>query len=393
MPKSNSIYEFPGNRSRNTEDDAFNGLPGMLADSIPDKFGNALIDRWLASQGREPGSMNPVERLCYVGKRGMGALEYEPALRKKSNRAVSVDIPLLVELANEVVNQRSGLGGKLDQSQADLEEILRVGTSAGGARAKAVLAWNQETGEFKSGQLDAPPGFEHWLLKFDGVTDAGDREISDPKDYGRIEYAYYLMAVDCGIRMMPCRLHEENGRAHFMTKRFDRIGDAKRHVQSLCALTHYDFNKARAYSYEQAVQVCRRLQLKAADIEQQVRRAFFNILARNQDDHTKNIAFIMDKAGAWSLSPAFDVAYAYNPEKFWTREHQMSLNEKTDAFSSDDLLSFARFAGLKTPRAKQVLKEISTSVSDWHVFAEQANVPSHKTARIRNAHRSYLFAV
>jgi serine/threonine-protein kinase HipA len=200
------------------------------------------------------------------------------------------------------------------------------------------------------------------------------------------------MAVDCGIQMMPCRLHEENGRAHFMTKRFDRHGDAKRHVQSLCALHHYDFNKAREYSYEQAIQACRRLQLKAAEIEQQVRRAFFNILARNQDDHTKNIAFIMDKSGAWSLSPAFDVAYAYNPEKFWTREHQMSVNEKTDGFSRDDLLGLARFAGLKTPRAKQILKEISASVSDWNVFAEKANVPSTKIARIRNAHRSYLFA-
>ncbi len=391
MPTGNSIYEFPGNRARGSDESVFHGLPGLLADSIPDKFGHALIDRWLASQGREPNSMNPVERLCYVGQRGMGALEYEPAVRKSINRVVDVDIPLLVELVNEVVNQRTGLSGRLDHSKGDLEDILRVGTSAGGARAKAVLAWNPETGAFKSGQLNAPPGFEHWLLKFDGVTDANDREISDPRGYGRIEFAYYLMAADCGIDMMPSRLHTEGERAHFMTRRFDRIGETKLHVQSLCALCHYDFNRAREFSYEQAIQACRRLQLSAKEIEQQVRRAFFNVLARNQDDHTKNIAFVMDKAGRWKLSPAFDMAYAYNPEKFWTREHQMSMNEKTDDFSVDDLLEFAKFAGIKRPRAMQILQNVSSAVSDWKKYAQDAGVPAEKISKIANAHRSNLF--
>ncbi len=391
MPKARTSYEFPANRARGSEDDAFHGLPGLLSDSIPDKFGNALIDRWLASQGRTADSMNPVERLCYVGKRGMGALEYVPAVRKGMSLTINVDIPTLVELANEVVNERSGVQGRLDENKSGLQQILSVGTSAGGARAKAVLAWNPETGAFKSGQLSAPPGFEHWLLKFDGIADSGDREISDPQGYGRIEYAYYLMARSCGIEMMPSRLHEEGGRAHFMTQRFDRVGDSKLHMQSLCALCHYDFNQARAYSYEQAIQACRSLQLSTKEIEQQVRRAFFNVLARNQDDHTKNIAFMMDKAGRWRLSPAYDVTYAFNPEKFWTREHQMSMNEKTDHFEKDDLLAFAKFAGLKKSRALKVLESVSTAVANWTEFAREAEVTSEKVSQIRDAHRSSLF--
>jgi serine/threonine-protein kinase HipA len=363
----------------------------LLSDSIPDKFGNALIDRWLVSQGRTADSMNPVERLCYVGKRGMGALEYVPAVRKGMSLTINVDIATLVELANEVVNERSGVRGRLDENQSGLKQILSVGTSAGGARAKAVLAWNPETGAFKSGQLSAPPGFEHWLLKFEGVADSGGREISDPQGYGRIEYAYYLMARSCGIEMMPSRLHEEGGRAHFMTRRFDRIGDSKLHMQSLCALCHYDFNQARAYSYEQAIQACRSLQLGTKEIEQQVRRAFFNVLARNQDDHSKNIAFMMDKAGRWRLSPAYDVTYAFNPDKFWTREHQMSLNEKTDHFETNDLMAFAKFAGLKNSRAKSLLVSVSTAVANWSEFARKAEVPSDRVSQIRNAHRSSLF--
>lgn len=391
MPKAHASYDFPANRARGSEDDTYHGLPGLLSDSIPDKFGNALIDRWLASQGRAAGSMNPVERLCYVGKRGMGALEYEPAVREGLGRTTDVEVSVLVELANEIVNARSGLDGKLDGNTSGLEQILSVGTSAGGARAKAVLAWNPKTGAFKSGQLSAPPGYEHWLLKFDGVSDSGDREISDPRGYGRIEYAYYLMASSCGIDMMPSRLHEEGGRAHFMTRRFDRVGDSRIHMQSLCALCHYDFNQVRAYSYEQAIQACRSLELGTQAIEQQVRRAFFNVLARNQDDHTKNIAFMMDKAGRWRLSPAFDVAYAFNPEKFWTREHQMSLNEKTDHFEKDDLMAFAKFAGLKKSRALKVLESVSIAVAGWAGFAREAEVPAKRAAQISGAHRSGLF--
>ena len=392
MPKGQVSYEFPGNRSTDPENSAFHGLPGLLSDSIPDKFGNALIDRWLASKGRRRDSMNPVERLCYVGKRGIGALEYEPVVRERSNRVVDVDIASLVELANDILNQRSNLQGRLDDHKDGLEDILRVGTSAGGARAKAVLAWNPETGAFKSGQLNAPIGFEHWLLKFDGVTDADDREVSDPMGYGRIEFGYYLMAQACGIEMMPSRLHEEGGRAHFMTRRFDRMENSKLHVQSLCALCHYDFNRAREYSYEQAIQACRSLKLTAREIEQQVRRAYFNVLARNQDDHTKNIAFTMDMSGRWRLSPAYDMAYAYNPAKYWTREHQMSLNNKTDNFEMDDLITFAQFAGIKENRAKRLLQEVSLGVSNWSDFGQQAGVPVDRIRQIENAQRTYLFS-
>ena len=391
MPKGQASYEFPANRARDAADAAFLGLPGMLSDSIPDKFGNALIDRWLALQGRAPGSMDPVERLCYVGKRGMGALEYTPAIPKGGNRAVTVEIDALVALANQVLDQRAALDGSLDDNKDSLEDILRVGTSAGGARAKAVLAWNADSGEFRSGQLGAPAGFEHWLLKFDGVHEASDREITEPRGYGRIEYAYYLMASACGVTMMPSRLHEEGGRAHFMTRRFDRIGDEKLHVQSLCALCHYDFNRAKAYAYEQAIQACRQLRLGAADIEQQVRRAVFNVLARNQDDHTKNIAFVMNKAGEWRLSPAFDVAYAFNPEGFWTRQHQMSLGGKTDHFETADLLGFAGFAGLKTGRAQRLIKEVSAAVRDWEVFAAEAGVDQRAAEGIAKTLRTELF--
>ncbi len=390
MRKGQPSYEFPANRARDHDDAAFHGLPGLLSDSIPDKFGNALIDRWLVLQGRAQGSMDPVERLCYVGRRGMGALEYTPAIPKGGNRAVTVEIDALVELANQVLDQRASLDGSLDDNKADLEDILRVGTSAGGARAKAVLAWNPESGEFRSGQLGAPAGFEHWLLKFDGVNEASDREIAEPRGYGRIEYAYYLMARACGITMMPSRLHEEGGRAHFMTRRFDRVGDEKLHVQSLCALCHYDFNRARAYSYEQAIQACRQLELGAADIEQQVRRALFNVLARNQDDHTKNIAFVMNKTGEWRLSPAFDVAYAYNPQGFWTREHQMSLGGKTDHFETGDLLDFAGFAGLKTRRAQRLLEEVSAAVGDWEAYAAEAGVDQRAMDGIAKTLRTNL---
>lgn len=393
MRKGEPSYAFPGNRGRGNDESAFLGLPGMLSDSIPDKFGNALIDRWLVLQGRQPGSMDPVERLCYVGKRGMGALEYTPAIPKGSNRAVAVEIDALVGLANQVLDQRAALDGSLDDNKQGLEDILRVGTSAGGARAKAVLAWNATTGEFRSGQLDAPEGFEHWLLKFDGVDEAADREISEPRGYGRIEYAYYLMASACGITMMPSRLHEEGGRAHFMTRRFDRAGDKKLHVQSLCALCHYDFNRARAYSYEQAIQACRQLALGTSDIEQQVRRALFNVVARNQDDHTKNIAFVMNPAGEWRLSPAFDVAYAFNPSGIWTSEHQMSLGGKTDHFTQDDLIDFARYAGLKKHTANQVLAEVSDAVSGWQKFASEAGVDDSSAHKIEKSFRTHLMQI
>ncbi len=315
MPLRAGAFAFPGLPER-----SFKGLPGMLADSLPDRFGNLLIDQWLAAQGRAPGDVNPVERLCYLGARGMGALEFRPALRAGRDVAAAVDIADLVRLANEALARRVALATAPEPAErvapgADaarahaLRDILRVGTSAGGARAKAVVAWNPATGEFRSGQVDAPPSFEHWLLKFDGVAENRDKEaLADPQGYGRLEYAYHLMARAAGIEMSDCRLFEENGRAHFMTRRFDRPAPGagrprKLHLQSLCALAHYDFNAAGAYAYEQAFAVARALALPPAALEELFRRAVFNVIARNQDDHTKNIAFLMDQSGRWSLAP------------------------------------------------------------------------------------------
>lgn len=388
MPLTDTPYEFPS-----LSKETFKGLPGMLADSLPDKFGNTLINAWLSQQGRDPSGFTPVERLCYTGTRGMGALEFKPRLRDVKTTARKVDIDALVSLANRVLDDRVALKGKFvgDNDQRVIEDILRVGTSAGGARAKAVLAWNEGTQEFRSGQLPATKGFAQWLIKFDGVSGNKDKEIADPQGFGRIEYAYYLMAIDAGIEMNDCRLFEEAGRAHFMTKRFDRtqVGD-KLHMQSFGAMLHYDFNVAGAYAYEQALQTIRRLQLPRGDIEQQIRRAYFNILARNQDDHVKNIAFLMNRKGQWRLSPAFDVAYSYNPTGDWTGQHQMSLAGKRDDFLMDDLIEFANVGDVKKTQAKNILAEVSHAVAKWRQYASDADMGNTDIDRIQKTHRSEL---
>ena len=362
----------------------------MLADSLPDKFGNALINVWLASQNRIEATFNPVERLCYTGTRGVGALEYQPAITGAPTKARKVEVERLVTLSNRILNERENLVGHLtgENDERDVEDVLRVGTSAGGARAKAVLAWNEKTGEFRSGQIEAGKGFTHWLMKFDGVDENKDKELADPKGFGRIEYAYHLMAKKAGIIMMPSRLHEEGGRAHFMTKRFDRTdaGD-KLHYQSLGALRHFDFNMPGAYSYEQALQAIKSLTLPVEDVEQQVRRTLFNIIARNQDDHVKNIGFVMDKEGEWRLSPAFDVAYSYNPEGFWTSQHQMSIGGKRDGFESSDLIAFGKFAGFKARRMKTIVAEITEAVNQWTEFADQAKVHDEHVSQIQRTLR------
>lgn len=371
--------------------ETFKGLPGLLADTLPDKFGNRLIDAWLASQGRTASSFNPVERLCYVGTRGMGALEFEPAVTRGPTRGRGVEISKLVNLANEVLDERAALAGVFDgvDDAGAIDDILRVGTSAGGARAKAILAWNSQTGAFRSGQIEAGDGFSYWLMKFDGVSANKDKELADPQGFGRIEYAYHLMAKAAGIEMMDCRLHEEGGQAHFMTRRFDRteVG-GKLHMLSLCAMRHWDFNAAGAYSYEQAIETIRLLGLPRADIEQQVRRAVFNILARNQDDHVKNIAFLMDQSGTWRLSPAFDIAYAWNPDGSWTNSHQMSLNGKRNDFTRDDLMAFAHFAGMKAKPAQKLIDEVAKALVQWHDYGRQAGMVDPDIARIRGAFRN-----
>jgi serine/threonine-protein kinase HipA len=370
--------------------ETFKGLPGLLADSLPDKFGNLLIDQWLARQGRTPESFDPVERLCYLGTRSMGALEFRPALLK-AGPSETLHLDELVKLASEALASRNNLHVNLEQSPEALATILRVGTSAGGARAKAVICWNPQTGEVKSGQLAPEPGFEPWLLKFDGVSENRDKELNDPLGYGRIEYAYHLMARAAGITMSDCRLLEENGRAHFMTRRFDRDDQGRKfHVQSLCGLAHFDFNQAGAYSYEQAFQTARRLGLPQADLTEMFRRAVFNILSRNQDDHTKNIAFLMDRRGNWRLAPAFDLIYAYNPSGAWTSRHQMTLNGKRDDFLTADLLEAAAHADLRPPKAKAVLQEVRSAISNWERHAEQAGVFPEWVGQIRSKLRTSL---
>jgi len=392
MPLVNIPYSFSA-----LPKEAFKGLPGMLADALPDKYGNRLIDVWLAEDERALESFTPVERLCYVGTRGMGALEFHPVLKRTAGQPSEVDFSRLVTLANQVLDERSNLTGRLTSSDdaAALENILQVGTSAGGARAKAVLAWHPETGEFRSGQLDVGSGFEQWLLKFDGVDNNRDKELADPLGFGLIEYAYYKMAVAAGITMMPCRIHEEGGRSHFMTKRFDRIindqGEMdKLHMQSLAALQHYDFNDANGYSYEQALMTIRELGLGRDALEEQFRRTVFNIVARNQDDHVKNIAFLMNREGEWSLSPAYDVTYSYNASGAWTSRHQMSVNGKREKFELNDLITFGKTAGLKPTKAKIIIESISSTVSQWFEFAEACGVEENMAEKIARAHRTTI---
>lgn len=385
MPLSERVYAFPS-----LNPDSFHGLPGLVADALPDKFGNALIDTWLARQGRRPDSFNAIERLCYTGSRGMGALEFLPSTGPATNASEAVAVDRLVALASEILSQRDGVRLSFDEDRREtaLRDILRVGTSAGGARAKAVIAWNPRTNEVRSGQVDLEAGFEAWLLKFDGVAGNRDKELLDPEGYGVIEFAYHLMAREAGIAMSDCRLFEENGRRHFMTRRFDRTrSGGKLHLQSLCAMAHHDFNLAGAHGYEQAFLVMRRIGLPMVDLEEQFRRMVFNLVARNQDEHTKNIAFLMDKAGRWRLSPAFDVTYSYNPGGVWTSRHQMSVNGKRDQFELADLVACARNAGLKRGRAASLLEEVLVAVRRWKEYAASAGVPASEAAKLESVFR------
>lgn len=366
MPvRQRQVYQFPS-----LPKDTFIGLPGLLADALPDAFGKALLDRWLTSVGRT--FANPVERLCYQGKRSMGALEFVPAQDNYLEQGAKLEIDSLVEVAREVLDEKKKLDVNINEDTKEaIANIIRVGTSAGGQRAKAVIAYNEATGEVRSGQIDVPDGFSHWLLKLDGVTNA---ELGDPKHYGQIEYVYYLMARAAGINMSECRLLEENGRAHFMTRRFDRLnGNEKVHMQTLCGIAHYDYKMLHAYSYEQAFQVMRRLRLPYSQAEEMYRRMVFNVIARNQDDHTKNISFLMDKHGTWSLSPAYDMSWSYNPKGAWTSMHQMSVNNKWDDITRDDLLAVAKNVNIK--HAGEIIEQVKDGVSKWSTFATEQGIP------------------
>ena len=371
--KGRRVFSFP---FLNFE--TFKGLPGLLADSLPDKFGNQVIDAWLAQQGKTAQSFNPVDRLCYIGKRGMGALEFEPESGSTNIPSNKLEINALVEFAKEVLAERALFQTNL-KDEKGFSDILQVGSSAGGARAKAIIAYNQKTSEVRSGQIDGLEGFDYWLIKFDGVT---NHQLGDPKGYGNIEYAYYLMATAAGINMMESELKIENQRAHFMTKRFDRVNNQKMHMQTLCGLAHFDYNMPGSYSYEQALMVMRQMQLPYPDMEELFRRMVFNVMARNQDDHTKNISFLMNSEGKWSLSPAYDVTFAFNPSNFWLKAHQMTVNGKKENIELNDILTLAKNVNIKKPQ--QIIDECREAILKWDEFAEKALIPSTQQKEIKS---------
>ncbi|MBF0647360.1 type II toxin-antitoxin system HipA family toxin [Dysgonomonas sp. GY75] len=374
------IYSFPELRKeRDSVYDTFKGLPGLLADMLPDRYGSELVNLWLAQQGRPENSMNPVEMLCFIGERGMGALEFEPAMQKQSINTFAVDMDSLVEIAGKMLSKKEAFVTNLKSGEEKaMREILKIGTSAGGARPKAVIAYNEKTGEVRSGQTKAPEGFEHWLLKLDGVSEV---QLGATHGYGRVEYAYYLMAVDCGIEMMPCRLLEENGRAHFMTKRFDREGSrTKHHIQTFCALKHFDYNRINSYSYEQLFQTMRELKLTYAEAEQMFRRLVFNVIARNCDDHTKNFSFILKQDSRWQLAPAYDICHAYRPGSEWVSRHALSINGKRDNITREDLIKIGR--SVRNKKAGEIIDEIYDKVRQWDFYATEAGVDKEKRLEI-----------
>lgn len=360
------IYSFA-----NLNKETFYGLPGMLADALPDTYGRALFDRWLALTGHT--SSNPVETLCFLGKRCMGALEFEPAIEVGLDSSARFEIDTLVDVAREALSEKSSFGTNLNEDKkAAIAEILRLGTSAGGQRAKAIIAYNKDTGEVRSGQVEAPEGFDYYLIKLDGVSAQAGFKATE--NYGRLEYSFYKVAKKCGIEMSECSLIEENGRAHFLTKRFDRVDGKKIHMQTLCGISHFDFRLHRAYSYEQAFNVMRELRLPYSAAKEMFRRMVFNVVVRNQDDHTKNISFLMGGDGVWRLSPAYDMGYAYNPNGGWTSTHQMSINGKFDDITRQDLLAFASLNNIKD--AVSIIDEIVEKISHWPELAKECEVPS-----------------
>jgi serine/threonine-protein kinase HipA len=388
MPLRAQPYSFPG-----LPQDAFSGLPGLLADSLPDRWGTALIDAWLASQGRDRSSFDVVQRLCYVGTRGVGALEFQPAREPEVPAGEDLQVDALVRLASEVLAERAQFVAELSENPEEeaMKAILAIGSSAGGARPKAFIAYNDATGQVRSGQVAVGEGFRHWLLKFDGVSHAGDHGLADPEGWGAVEYAYSIMARTAGIEMTECRLLEEHGRRHFMTRRFDRPdGGGKLHMQTVGALEHVSYNEPGTYSYEQVLLLIRRLGLGTTVVEQQFRRMVFNVVARNQDDHVKNIAFLMDREGAWSLAPAYDVIWAWRPGNLWLDSHQMSINGKRDGFTVADMRAVATVAGLTRGRAEVILADVVAVVARWSDVAEEVGVGERMAEQIARSHRLEL---
>ena len=378
MPLSTITYTFPV-----LPEITYHGLPGMVADSLPDRFGNIVISRYLESQGRSADSLSVIEKLCYTGKRGMGALEYEPS-QEITTINETVDLDALTKLASEILSEKEQI--HIEKNDNMMAQLMECGSSVGGARAKTLIAWNPDTNDVRSGQVDAGQGYEYWLLKFDNIKNNRDKDIqADDGEYTKVEYAYYLMALDAGIKMSECKLYKENGSAHFMTKRFDRKGKKgeKVHMQSLCALAHMDFNSPRIYSYEEAFVVMKQLKLPYSDFLQLFKRMVFNEYAKNYDDHTKNISFLMDKKGIWSLSPAYDVTFSYRKDSPWVNAHQMLINGKADHITEEDMLYVAQKVGIKNFDAKKSIEQVKASVSKWEVFAKQTDMSPKNIERIK----------
>lgn len=382
MPLKQGIFRFP-----DLPYETFHGLPGLLSDSLPDKFGNSIINVWLSKQGRLPESFNAVERLCYTGKRGMGALEYYPVISTESIDE-KINVSELVELASLVLKNRENLKTVLDECNKNemktaLSQIISIGTSAGGARAKAVIAWNRLTNEVRSGQSENTKGFEHWLIKFSGVAGNKDKENEDREDFGLVEYAYYLMAKEAGINMSECRVLDDGKNSHFMTKRFDRDDKGNKfHMQTLCALAHFDFNQAGLYSYEQLFSILNQIGVHHEDYVEAFKRMLFNIYTFNCDDHTKNISFLMNKQGQWKLSPAYDVSFAYNPDGLWTSSHQMTVNGKRKSYTALDFESCIRIGNLSSREVKNAFDDVIGAVLKWKSFAIEAGLSKRRTDEI-----------
>lgn len=377
MPLSNRIYSFP-----ELDFNTYKGLPGLIADSLPDDFGNAVLNAWVAGQGRSPGDITPLQRLQYTGKRGMGALEYAPATKLRSlNASQQVEIQSLVSIAQEILDSRGNFEVELKQNGQDDREammsLLSVGMSAGGARPKAVLAFNEDFTQVRSGQAKVPSGFTHYLMKFDGVSEHNKNQetFGDPLGYGAMEFVYHLMANKCGVDMMPCRLLHEGNRRHFITQRFDRIKNSKVHAQTLNGLAHVDYKKPGAFSYAELFGIARQLKLSAVEAEQLFKRMTFNIIARNHDDHSKNFAFILKK-DKWSLAPAYDLAYSYKPGSKWVNSHWMSLNGKRDNFTRSDFYSLEKLSPVfNKKKIDDIIDATIEHVSTWRQLAEEWDVP------------------
>lgn len=382
MPITNGarVYSFPELRSPRNADDCFKGLPGLLSDALPDRYGNALINSWLSKMGRNSNSMNPVEKLCFIGTRAMGALEFEPNTLNQTTKASSIEIDSLVKTAKRILEEREQFSSALSQDdEQSMMDVLRIGTSAGGARPKAVISFNPKTKEIRSGQSKTPKGFDHWLLKLDGVSGA---QFGESSGWGRVEFAYYLMAKDCGIDICESQLLEENGRAHFMTRRYDRDGNTKHHVQSFCGLRHFDFNDMQSYSYEQLFETMRMLRLSYPEAEQMFRRMVFNVLSINFDDHTKNFSFMLKKDAKWQLAPAYDLCFSYDANNFWVNQQTLSINGDREGIGREHFKKIAKENSIK--KADEIIDQVLASLKKWESYAEAAKLREDLYSRIKS---------